>query len=163
MRASSRPETALLGNFVVRLRIPLCGVLEYASAEILVFLELAQKSLVSESRTAQFPPEFLDGNGLSEDFGLGLDLDPPAGIKKTLHYNKGCGRIDVTEELAVSPTDRIPIGRVDRVHSCPNHVFTRPTEGLDRLENDLEASCGLHVRVTRDRFAVAVDGRRSGD
>jgi hypothetical protein len=42
----------------------LCGVLEYASAEILIFLELAQKSLVSASRTAQFPPEFLDGNGL---------------------------------------------------------------------------------------------------
>jgi hypothetical protein len=43
----------------------LCGVLEYASAEILVFLELAQKSLVSASRTAQFPPEFLDGNRLA--------------------------------------------------------------------------------------------------
>jgi len=36
--ASSRPETALGGNFVVRLQISLCGVLEYASAEILVFL-----------------------------------------------------------------------------------------------------------------------------
>jgi hypothetical protein len=60
--ARSRPETALFGNFVVRPRIPLCGVLEYASAEILVFLELAQKSLVSASRTAQFPPELLDGN-----------------------------------------------------------------------------------------------------
>jgi hypothetical protein len=45
----------------------LCGVLGYASAEILVFLELAQKSLVSASRTAQFPPEFLDGNGLEFD------------------------------------------------------------------------------------------------
>jgi hypothetical protein len=43
----------------------LCGVLEHASAEILVFLELAQKSLVSASRTTQFPPEFLDGNGLA--------------------------------------------------------------------------------------------------
>jgi len=42
----------------------LCGVLEYASAEILVFLEPAQKPLVSESRTAQFPPKFPDGNGL---------------------------------------------------------------------------------------------------
>jgi hypothetical protein len=40
-QASSRPETALFGNFVVRLRIPVCGVLEYASTEILVFLELA--------------------------------------------------------------------------------------------------------------------------
>ncbi len=55
LRASSRPETALFGNFVVRLQIPLCGVLEYASAEILVFLELAQKSLVSASRTALSP------------------------------------------------------------------------------------------------------------
>jgi len=63
-RASSRPETALFGNFVVRLRISLCGVLGYASAEILVFLELAKKSLVSASRTARFPPEFLDGNEL---------------------------------------------------------------------------------------------------
>jgi hypothetical protein len=42
----------------------LCGVHEYASAQILTFLDLAEKSLVSESRTAQFPPEFLDGNGL---------------------------------------------------------------------------------------------------
>jgi hypothetical protein len=62
-RASSRPETALFGNFVVRLRIPLCGVLEYASAEILAFLELVQKPLVSASRTTQFPPESLIGNG----------------------------------------------------------------------------------------------------
>ena len=63
-QASSRPETALFGNFGVRLRISLCGVLEYASAKILILLELAQKSLVSASRTTQFPAEFLDGNGL---------------------------------------------------------------------------------------------------
>jgi hypothetical protein len=69
MQASSRPETALFGNFVVRLRIPLCGVLEYASAEIVVFLELAQNSLVSASRTKQFPPEFPDGNRLAQAIG----------------------------------------------------------------------------------------------
>ena len=74
-RAGSRPETALFGNFVVRLRIPLCGVLGYASAGILVFLELAQKSLVSASRTAQFPPEFPDGNGLG-------NLDLPTTVRR---------------------------------------------------------------------------------
>jgi hypothetical protein len=63
----------------------LCGVLEYASAEILVFLELAKKSLVSASRTAQFPPEFLDGNGLvptgfgNEDATVPLSGDLPDG------------------------------------------------------------------------------------
>jgi hypothetical protein len=45
-------------------RISLCGVPEYASAEILAFLDLAEKSLVSASRTALSPPDFPDGNGL---------------------------------------------------------------------------------------------------
>lgn len=99
--------------------------------------------------------------GSGEYLGIGLDLDPPAGIEKPLHHDKGCSWINVAEELAVSSTDCIPIGGVNRVHSGPNHVFTRPTKGLDRLENDLEASCGLHVGITLDRFAVAVDWRRS--
>ena len=54
MRAISRPETTLFGNFIVRLRIPLCGVLEYAFAKILIFLELAQKSLVSGLERARY-------------------------------------------------------------------------------------------------------------
>jgi hypothetical protein len=106
-------------------------------------------------------PATVEGSG--EHLGLGFDLDPPAGIEKTLHHNQGSRRINVTEELTMGATDGIPIGRVDRVNSGPNHVFTRPTEGLDRLEDDLEASCGLHVGVTLDRFAVTVEGRRSGD
>jgi hypothetical protein len=64
MQASSRPETALFGNLGVRLRISLCGVHGYASAQILVFLDLARKPLVSASRTTLSPPEFPDGNGL---------------------------------------------------------------------------------------------------
>ena len=63
-RASSRPETALFCNLGVKLRISLCDVQGYVSAEILVFLDLAEKPLVSASRTALSPPEFLDGNGL---------------------------------------------------------------------------------------------------
>jgi len=55
MRASSRPETALFCNLGVRLRITLCDVHEYASAEILAFLDLAEKSLVSASGTALYP------------------------------------------------------------------------------------------------------------
>ena len=51
----------------------MCGVLEYASAEILVFLELAQKSLVSASRTALSLPEFPDGNRLTRTRATGQD------------------------------------------------------------------------------------------
>ncbi len=42
----------------------MCGVHEYASAQVLAFLDLAEKSIVSASRTALSPPEFPDGNGL---------------------------------------------------------------------------------------------------
>jgi hypothetical protein len=65
VQASSRPETALFCNLGVRRRISLCGVHEYASAQILAFLDLAEKSLVSASRTALSPPEFPDGNRLA--------------------------------------------------------------------------------------------------
>jgi hypothetical protein len=51
----------------------LCGVLAYASAEILVFLELAQTSLVSASRTALSLPEFPDGNRLTRTRAAGQD------------------------------------------------------------------------------------------
>ena len=62
--ASSRPKTALFGNLGVDLRISLCGVQEYASAQILDLLDLARKSLVFASGTAPSPPEFPDGIGL---------------------------------------------------------------------------------------------------
>ena len=61
--ARSRPKTALFGNLGVDLRISLCGVQEYASAQILDLLDLARKSLVFASGTAPSPPEFPDGNG----------------------------------------------------------------------------------------------------
>ena len=38
MRAGSRPGTALFCNLCVKLRVSLCDVQEYVSAEILVFL-----------------------------------------------------------------------------------------------------------------------------
>ncbi len=60
--ARSRPKTALFGNLGVDLRISLCGVQEYASAQILDLLDLARKSLVFASGTAPSPPEFPDGN-----------------------------------------------------------------------------------------------------
>jgi hypothetical protein len=52
----------------------LCGVPEYASAEILAFLDLAEKSLVSASRTALSPPEFPDGNRLARDATIHFEL-----------------------------------------------------------------------------------------
>ena len=106
-------------------------------------------------------PATMEGSG--EHLGFGLDLDPPTGIEKTLYHNQGCRRIDIAKELAVGTTNGIPIGGVDDVHSGPNHIFTRPTKGFDRLEDDLETPCGLHVGITLDNFAVAVEGRRSGD
>jgi hypothetical protein len=65
MWASSRPKTALFGNLGVDLRISLCGVQEYASAQILDLLDLARKSFVFASGTAPSPPEFPDENGLA--------------------------------------------------------------------------------------------------
>ena len=44
------------------------------AAEIVVFVELAQESLVSESRTAQFPSEFPDGNRLDALLHLQRDI-----------------------------------------------------------------------------------------
>jgi hypothetical protein len=40
----------------------MCGVLRYASTETLAFLDLAEKSLVSASRTVLSPPGFSDGS-----------------------------------------------------------------------------------------------------
>ncbi len=51
--ARSRPKTALFGNLGVDLRIPLCGVQKYASAQILDLLDLARKPLVFASGTAR--------------------------------------------------------------------------------------------------------------
>ncbi len=55
----------------VSLRIPLCGVGEYASAESLVFLDIAEKSLVSASGTTLFPSGSLDRNDLSSTVSPG--------------------------------------------------------------------------------------------
>ncbi len=63
MRASSRPETAVFCNLFVSLRASLCGVPEYASAEPLAFLDLAEKQLVSESVTTPVPSLFGTGTG----------------------------------------------------------------------------------------------------
>ena len=59
---------------LISLRIPLCGVGEYASTEILVFLDLTEKSLVSASGTKLFPSRLLDGNWLKHNT-LRQDLD----------------------------------------------------------------------------------------
>ena len=60
MWASSRPETGLFRNFVVRRRVCLCGVQEYTSAQPLAFLERIEKYLVSASGTTQ-PSQGLPG------------------------------------------------------------------------------------------------------
>ena len=73
--ACSRPETALFGHLGVRLRIFLCGVQEYASAQILAFLDLAQKSLVSASRTAQ-PPSGVSGWELASIMAIAAAILP---------------------------------------------------------------------------------------
>ena len=63
MRAGSRPETAISCNLFGRLRVSLCGVRKYASAETLVFLDLAEKQLVSESGTTPVSSLFGMGTG----------------------------------------------------------------------------------------------------
>jgi hypothetical protein len=73
-QASSRPKTALFGNLGVDLRISLCGVQEYTSAQILDLLNLARKSLVFASGTAPSPPEFPDGNRLHICRAFGADI-----------------------------------------------------------------------------------------
>jgi hypothetical protein len=63
--ARSCPETAVFGNLGVNLRVSLCSVPKVASAQLLGFLNLARKPLVSKSGTTLFPPELLDGDGLA--------------------------------------------------------------------------------------------------
>ena len=53
--AGSRPESVLFGYFGVRLRISLCGVQEYASAQILIFLDLARKASFPNRELLGFP------------------------------------------------------------------------------------------------------------
>jgi hypothetical protein len=79
MKASSRPKTALFGNLGVDLRISLCGVQQYASAQILDLLDLARKLLVFASGTAPSPPEFPDGNRLATQ-GRWCQMDLPDGL-----------------------------------------------------------------------------------
>jgi len=101
--------------------------------------------------------------GSGEYLGLGLDLDPPAGIEVLFHDDQRRRRIYVAKEFAVSAADRVPVRGIGDIHPRSHYVFTRPTERLDRFENNLEAPFCLHVGITLDRFAVTVDGRRSGD
>jgi hypothetical protein len=133
MRASSRPETALFGNFVVRLRIPLCGVLGYASAEILVFLELAQESLVSASRTTQFPPEFPDGNGLADGWfllGARHAVLPGTDARTTPESSRKVRRVVVPRLARYIGDPHILVGeQSDRaIHACSSSA-TKRTSG----------------------------------
>ena len=98
-----------------------------------------------------------------EHLGLSLDLDPPAGIEVLLHDDQCRRWIDVAKELAVSAADCVPVRGIGDIHPRSHHVFTRPTEGLDRLENDFEAARCLHVGVTLNRFTVTVDRRGERD
>ena len=77
--ARSRPETALFRNLVVRLRVSLCDVLKYDSAETLVFLKLIEKWPVSASGTSRSHRDFPDGNSpVSEGAFRRLLLQEPS-------------------------------------------------------------------------------------
>jgi len=56
------PETALFHNLIVNLHSCLCGVLVYASAQELDFLDLAKKLLVSLMKQHRRHPEFPEGS-----------------------------------------------------------------------------------------------------
>jgi len=60
--ACSRPETALFRDLGVNPRLSLCGVQEYASAESLDFLKLAENRSFLPRELRCSHPEFQDGN-----------------------------------------------------------------------------------------------------
>jgi hypothetical protein len=72
----------LFGNLGVNLRVSLCGVPKYASAQTLGFLDLARKPLVCTSGTAQFPLGFPDGNWLELDDVIHLESIHRFGVFK---------------------------------------------------------------------------------
>ncbi len=64
------PESALFHQLGVNLRIRLCGVKYYASAQILDFLDLAKYSFFPNQKRISLPPEFPDGNQSDKNFQL---------------------------------------------------------------------------------------------
>jgi len=149
----------------------LCGVLEYASAEILVFLELEQKSLVSGSRTAQFPPEFLDGNELSsggEHEAVGNRgfrmMDPMAGVV-VVHFGNPESTLRCLASVSEDPSEverRIAVvdnsGNFDArrcdpgvtVVSCPDNPGYGAGANAGLVEIDQERECTLYLVLNND-------------
>ena len=62
--SSFHPEMVFLPNLYVNLRSCLCDVLQYVSAQALVFLDLEQKSSFPISKLRCAHPAFPDGHSL---------------------------------------------------------------------------------------------------
>jgi hypothetical protein len=72
---------AFFRNFGVTRRDSLCGVLSYASAQSLDFLELAQKFSFLDWKLAGVPNSFLDGHKVGNSGEAPQDDMPPPGIE----------------------------------------------------------------------------------
>ena len=99
----------------------------------------------------------------AQQLGFGLDLDPPTGIEETLDHDHGRSRIDVAEALAVSTADAFPVSGIDNVDSRSHDVLPSPTEGFDRLDDDLEAAGCLRISVTLHGLTLVIDRRGAGN
>jgi hypothetical protein len=86
-----------------------CGVPEYASTQILDFLDLARKPPVSASGTTQFPPEFPDGNQPGVSGLFSLDAGP-----SRRHVNV------LGADFSLNPGDA-PFGALAVIAEVPSH------------------------------------------
>ena len=117
--------------------------------------------LVSEQHHADLMATPGEKYRLIRNNGLRLDLHPPSRVQQTGNHHHRRRRKNLTEDLTMCATYGVPVGGIDHVDPGSNHVFTGSTEGADGLENDLEATLRLLVRVTRHRFTIGPDGSRS--
>jgi hypothetical protein len=86
-----------------------------------------------------------------------------AGSIGTPPRHRRCGP-DVAEDLAVCPSDRLPLGNVRHEHAGAHHVLQSRPGPLERAANVRENLHGLRVRiVATDKPSIGPGSRRSCD
>src|SRR5919201_1205955 len=96
-----------------------------------------------------FTPCCLTLGAVSLRHTVGLDFHQPLPIDEPLDLHEGGGWLDVGEGLPVRACRGFPLRDIGKHDPRPNNASERKTGVVDRLSNDLEATLGLAVDVSR--------------
>jgi hypothetical protein len=87
--------------------------------------------------------------------GIGFDLNEPRRIDETAHLDNGARGPDVSEELSMDSSNRLPILDSGKQYAGADHVGDVRAQCVKRLVYDLEATARLRRGISRaDRGSV---------